>query len=465
MFLAFIHRIVKAHQQACSEQERLQPLTPPECEAYLKPDNERPFSLKHAQQQASIVGHMKQSGLLQNAERCVYIEFGAGKGYLSSMLADASAARHFVLLDMRSFRMKADRSLRKLENLHLQRLRVDIKDFQPTEVPGLNNGLTPWIATGKHLCGAATDFTLRCCASSMQAKATLQQQHPAVSNQSAETCPAGAQDPEALAAGTSQHQQGTHDSCPHLLSKHKLQPIDRQSKAADASASCHFSEAQSVLASSSTADQSSENNIQNTCSSQPCGPLSGSNLEWKQAVGVQGLAVATCCHHRCSWQHYVGKPLFKQLGFSPDEFEVMSWMTGWALCGHETPAGEAGQHVSTDSRAHTSNDTSAAPPGQADRSTAVAEPAHDSCNGSSRPEKHVADGDQVSDDSVILLSRTERMALGQKCKQLIDVGRVLWLAEQGFQVQSVLYVDPKISGENRLLLATRPWPAASTALP
>ena len=106
---------------------------------------------------------------------------------------------------------------------------------------------------------------------------------------------------------------------------------------------------------------------------------------------------------------------------------------GWALCGHETPAGEAGQHVSTDSRAHTSNDTSAAPPGQADRSTAVAEPAHDSCNGSSRPEKHVADGDQVSDDSVILLSRTERMALGQKCKQLIDVGRVLWLAEQGFQ--------------------------------
>ena len=37
---------------------------PPECEAQLQPDNERPFSLKHAQQQASIVGHMKRSGLL-----------------------------------------------------------------------------------------------------------------------------------------------------------------------------------------------------------------------------------------------------------------------------------------------------------------------------------------------------------------------------------------------------------------
>jgi len=52
---------------------------------------------------------------VQNAEGRVYIEFGAGKGYLSSMLADASAARHFVLLDMRSFRMKADRQ--KLQQL------------------------------------------------------------------------------------------------------------------------------------------------------------------------------------------------------------------------------------------------------------------------------------------------------------------------------------------------------------
>lgn len=47
--------------------------------------------------------------MLQKAEERVFIEFGAGKGYLSSMLADASSARQFVLLDMRSFRMKADR--------------------------------------------------------------------------------------------------------------------------------------------------------------------------------------------------------------------------------------------------------------------------------------------------------------------------------------------------------------------
>ena len=93
---------------------------PPEAEPYLLPDSathNRPFSLKHAQQQvwrllkggaarkgggcpslqqcplpphclpptplqASIVGNMKQAGLLRGAEATTYIEYGAGKGYL-----------------------------------------------------------------------------------------------------------------------------------------------------------------------------------------------------------------------------------------------------------------------------------------------------------------------------------------------------------------------------------------------
>ena len=47
--------------------------------------------------------------MMQHAKEQFYIEFGAGKGYLTSMLADASDARHFVLLDVRSFRNKAER--------------------------------------------------------------------------------------------------------------------------------------------------------------------------------------------------------------------------------------------------------------------------------------------------------------------------------------------------------------------
>ena len=56
------------------------------------------------------------------------------------------------------------RSMRGLAALH--RAKVDIKDFDPRGLPILQQGF--WAAAGKHLCGAATDFTLRCCSNAMQ---------------------------------------------------------------------------------------------------------------------------------------------------------------------------------------------------------------------------------------------------------------------------------------------------------
>lgn len=110
------------------------------------------------------------------------------------------------------------------------------------------------------------------------------------------------------------------------------------------------------------------------------------------ASGVlRGLAIATCCHHACTWQHYVNQPFFKRLGFSPEQFELISWMTGkcrhlpggrinvesavqgrhgscticmlecmfgsctadaytgWALCGHEAPPGTSNELQDADS--------------------------------------------------------------------------------------------------------------------
>lgn len=59
--------------------------------------------------QASIVGHMQRRGLLSDAEKCAYLEFGAGAGYLTGMLAACCAATNLVLIDSGSFRLKADR--------------------------------------------------------------------------------------------------------------------------------------------------------------------------------------------------------------------------------------------------------------------------------------------------------------------------------------------------------------------
>lgn len=123
---------------------------------------------------------------------------------------------------------------------------------------GLQGGAAPWVAFGKHLCGAATDFTLRSCARERRRQLSQPAQQAAAEAAAGEA--AGAAENGAAA----------------------LPPNPRS------------------------------------------GPIPSSG-------GVRGLAVATCCHHRCSWRHFVAQEVFTELGFSPQEFEAIVWMTGWAL--------------------------------------------------------------------------------------------------------------------------------------
>ena len=363
---------------------------------------------------------------MQNAEGRVYVEFGAGKGYLSSMLADASKARDFVLLDVRGFRNKADRcsvacitamsvfsqvqpsvqashepclgfshdgcvtdggsvvtyahiiaaaelciwsiaylqhmqhtvtsrmhytgrinaplssfayhssmartilsamrrSLRKLEDLHLQRLTCDIKDFHPAGVEGLSQGQKPWVALGKHLCGAATDFTLRCCASSMQHSSShlQQQQRPFLSQRpepsTLEGVPSASSTPgnSCNDHGNSQIQSAAQAQRGALAEKQHLVSAEPGSSWVETAR----------MAATTGADGCSSDPLRNDAAEDSVS-CRGRDDQALGEAGVQGFAVATCCHHRCSWQHYVGKPLFKRLEFSPDEFEIISWMTG-----------------------------------------------------------------------------------------------------------------------------------------
>lgn len=53
-----------------------------------------------------------------------------------------------------------------------------------------------------------------------------------------------------------------------------------------------------------------------------------------------GVAVATCCHHRCTWRHFCGKQVLVSLGFDAVDFEVLCWMSGWALSGHRGQGGK-----------------------------------------------------------------------------------------------------------------------------
>ena len=129
-----------------------------------------PFDSRHATQHAGILSQMHAAGLLQ-LEGVVYVELGAGRGYLSHSLAEAcqhsSAAQRasFLLVERRAYRHKAERSLRRTSSI--SRLRCDVTDLDLATAPlpppaVIQPGPRRLVAIAKHLCGSGTDAALRC---------------------------------------------------------------------------------------------------------------------------------------------------------------------------------------------------------------------------------------------------------------------------------------------------------------
>jgi len=295
-----------------------------------------------------------------------FIEFGAGKGYLSLALSDIfPTAKHYAMMDLTSPKLLADRFMR---HLPMTRIKCDLADFEPTGISDLlrvntsikgtttttatddddNDDddddtllLSPWVGLAKHLCGAATDLALRCC-----------------------------------------HR--------HL----------------------------------------------NT---------------------IRGLAIATCCHHRCTWQHFVGRELFGELGFSGEEFELISMITGYAVCGHDVGRSGGGGGEKDGGTIADENNAPALPPTTTTTHTTMAAVVVDDDDGtksnSALPRPLSAALQYWRPHHTI--SREERMEWGLKCKRLIDAARMKWLVDNGFEGQIVAYIPSEMVGENQLLIVKK----------
>ncbi|KAJ9547580.1 hypothetical protein OSB04_020123 [Centaurea solstitialis] len=156
-FIKLIEKIKSVHATLPHIQDSFN--LPEACKVWINRgiDRKIPFQEKHVIQQASILGNLEKLGAFNssgigenpNPSSPAVVEFGAGRGYLTQMLADCYGVS------------KADRSLRQIENLILERLRIDIKDLNLNAIASLQG--VPFLAIGKHLCGPATDMTLRCC--------------------------------------------------------------------------------------------------------------------------------------------------------------------------------------------------------------------------------------------------------------------------------------------------------------
>ncbi|XP_065859839.1 tRNA:m(4)X modification enzyme TRM13 [Euphorbia lathyris] len=175
-FCKLIGKIESVHASICKDIPESYKI-PEACSMWIKREVDRklPFQEKHVKQQASILGNLEDFGVLKGSlgkEQCddnrlygdnapAVVEFGAGRAYLTQMLADCYGIERVFLVERKSYKLKADRSLRQKESLILERLRIDIEDLNLNAVESLQG--FPYLAIGKHLCGPATDLTLRCC--------------------------------------------------------------------------------------------------------------------------------------------------------------------------------------------------------------------------------------------------------------------------------------------------------------
>ncbi|OZJ06250.1 hypothetical protein BZG36_00847 [Bifiguratus adelaidae] len=139
---------------------------------------------KHVDQQASLLGHLQNQGALPKSTDTIgsqcFVEFGAGKAELSYCVskamekADSSDASHYyIFVDRKNMRNKFDSQIHRPPKAQAHRLLLDIKDLKLSGFDLLseserNSKSLSLSAISKHLCGSATDLTLKCLANYKQ---------------------------------------------------------------------------------------------------------------------------------------------------------------------------------------------------------------------------------------------------------------------------------------------------------
>lgn len=147
---------------ACRIDEEIEELwlTHPLLEPELNKSEYGAETRKHLLQTSAILGYLERYRLLN--DHTSYVEYGAGKGQVAYWLAQAITNcpnSNVLLIDRASLRHKKDNKLDETYAVH--RIRADISDFDMNKFDLLQKAKNI-VGMGKHLCGAATDFAIRC---------------------------------------------------------------------------------------------------------------------------------------------------------------------------------------------------------------------------------------------------------------------------------------------------------------
>uniref|UniRef100_A0A2P2J6H6 tRNA:m(4)X modification enzyme TRM13 n=1 Tax=Rhizophora mucronata TaxID=61149 RepID=A0A2P2J6H6_RHIMU len=120
-FYRLIEKIESVYASICDDLRDSHKI-PEACDMWIKRevDSKLPFQEKHVVQQASILGNLEEFGLLKSSvgrnhevlngddNSCVpaVVEFGAGRGYLTQMLADCYGVQRVFMVERKSYKLK-----------------------------------------------------------------------------------------------------------------------------------------------------------------------------------------------------------------------------------------------------------------------------------------------------------------------------------------------------------------------
>ncbi|KAF9164349.1 hypothetical protein DFQ26_001560 [Actinomortierella ambigua] len=357
-------------------------------------------NIKHAHQQASLLGHMARLGLLSEPRAC-FIEFGAGRGELSRYLKEAMEDRglaNFVLVDRMAVRNKFDSYIAGIDQVpvksYVSRRWMDIKDLKLAALQETQRAVGSIVPEDK---GGKEENS---------EKKTTDAAH-------------------AADAANAKNE----NTAPPLLSAKTRRPVVALSKhlcggATDITLKCLVDYRDSFGGSDGN------------------GHDDGRNDE-ERAQAIRGILIALCCHHCCRHHMYPNQAFLEECGITERDFALITRMSSWGVSVNTTKTLGSDEVVEAKEGEAKKDTGPSASKGEEDGDDDEEEDEHGLVDTAAK--------DLESNISVLTFQR--RVELGLRCKRLLDVGRVRYLEQHGFDAEVVYYTDPDTSLENLALMA------------
>ncbi|RUS88768.1 hypothetical protein EGW08_003485 [Elysia chlorotica] len=398
---------------------------------------------KELLQQAALVGQMEKEKFL-DLEDNYFVELGAGKGKLSHWIRKACHQRpnsKFLLVERGSVRYKVDRHQQQNQGENnFKRIKMDIEDLCLGKVPGLDS-VRAITVVGKHLCGGATDMGIRCAVNTLHW--AQQKSQPSELSQSSTNPETNMSDEQKLPE-SSETFQSSRDQETEVSDKQTLP----YSGSGSSLASQSVSELDHGQASNTNKDTNVLQSSANTCGEPPVkiakiGDLSSEAYSERLPDGIM---IALCCHHQCTWDTYVGRKFMELCGLGPEEFDLLTRLSSWATC----------------ARVRARSNTKPRPGLEVDTNSNKSQDQTDTTENLNSKEE--VKEDHFSEDLINLaknsnlslrehLTVPEREKIGRQCKRIIDTGRLHYLRSKGMQASLREYIDEDTTPENVVLVA------------